>query len=289
MAADVLKFEYLTQLLWDSNYIPVVLKLLNQQDVVTNLTTKSDRPERAYFRICNLHSLSPQPLAYSSTESSSPDEACPPPIRFARPDQQRAYPQPTGSPPPPAQTQAPLSDPLPVVITDYSWRNFFSIINVMRVLQKVVKGKSHRNLALVQFRSSMILRKPLKCLQKELRLYTLKVFKGQIPYCGRKWRQGNMRIITSIYLHCRPELRDDWLAGGDVDADVEEAGPQEEALRALTLFYNVSWFPRSMGTDMGLLEEERDFFRRELVRMAEAGDDDGMGGEKDMGGEVGWT
>jgi len=269
---DVLKFEYFTQLLWDSNYIPLVLKLLNQQDVAASLTAKTDRPERAYFRICNLHSLSPQPLA-SSTESSSPDDACPPPIRFSRPDQQ---------PPPP--TSPPPSTELPLTITDFSWRNFFTSINIMRVLQKVVKGKSHRNLALVQFRSSVILRKPLKCQQRELRLYTLKVFKGQVPYCGRKWRQSNMRVITSIYLHCRPELRDDWLAGGDVDADVEEAVPQEEALRALTLFYNIRHYPRSMGADVGLLEEERDFFRRELVRMEEMDE-----GEEKWGGEVGWS
>lgn len=109
------------------------------------------------------------------------------------------------------------------MITDFSWRNFFTAINFLRVMQKMVKGKAHRNLALVQYKSSAILRKPLKCQQKELWLYTLKLFKGQVPYCGRKWRQSNMRVITNIYLYCRPELRDDWLAGGDVDVEVEES------------------------------------------------------------------
>lgn len=32
-----------------------------------------------------------------------------------------------------------------------------------------------------------------------------------------------MKVITAIYLHCRPDLRDEWLAGIDVDADVEES------------------------------------------------------------------
>jgi hypothetical protein len=278
---DVLKFEYFTQLLWDSNYIPLVLKLLNQQDIPASLTAKTDRPERAYFRICNLHSLCPQPLTSSSTESSSPDEACPPPIRFSPQQQQQQQQQATLATDPPAA---------PEIITQFSARNFFTSINLMRILHKVVKGKSHRNLALVQFRSALILRKTLKAQQKDLRLYTLKVFKGQVPYCGRKWRQSNMRVITSIYLHCRPELRDDWLAGGDVDADVEEAGPQEEALRALTLFYNVRYYPRSMGADLGLLEEESDFFRRELVRM-QVGEEEEEELEvvKDWGGEVGWS
>jgi len=32
-----------------------------------------------------------------------------------------------------------------------------------------------------------------------------------------------MKVITAIYLHCRPDLRDEWLAGVDVDADVEDS------------------------------------------------------------------
>jgi hypothetical protein len=34
---------------------------------------------------------------------------------------------------------------------------------------------------------------------------------------------ANMKVITSIYLNCRPELRDEWLAGSDVDNDVSDA------------------------------------------------------------------
>lgn len=154
------------------------------------------------------------------------------------------------------------------MITDFSWRNFFTSINLMRILQKVVKNKAHRNLALVQYKSSVILRKPLKCPQTELRLYTLKVFKGQVPYCGRKWRQSNMRVITSIYLYCRPELRDDWLAGGDIDEEVEESVPQENALRALTTFYNSRRWPKEMGVTQRVKEMEDDFFIRELEKLS---------------------
>lgn len=32
-----------------------------------------------------------------------------------------------------------------------------------------------------------------------------------------------MKVITSIYLNCRPELRDDWLAGTDQDTELEDA------------------------------------------------------------------
>jgi len=89
-----------------------------------------------------------------------------------------------------------------------------------------------------------------------------------------------MRVITSIYLFCRPELKDDWLSGGDVDSEVEESLPQEQALRSLTHFYNVRRYPKSMGADIEMMEMERDFFRREIDKMEV--------GEWDAAGLEGW-
>lgn len=134
-------------------------------------------------------------------------------------------------------------------------------------MQKICKNKAHRNLMLVQYKSSQYLRKSLKIPQPQLRLYTLKLFKNQVPYCGRKWRQANMRVITAVYLHCRPELRDDWLAGSDVDADVDESVPLEQALRALTHWFNLKRYPERLGAEQGVLDREQDFFRRELERL----------------------
>lgn len=34
---------------------------------------------------------------------------------------------------------------------------------------------------------------------------------------------ANMKVITAIYLNCRPDLRDEWLMTVDVDADAEES------------------------------------------------------------------
>lgn len=160
-------------------------------------------------------------------------------------------------------------NPLPhEPITDFSRRNFYSLINYLRVMQKICKHKAHRNLLMVQYKSSNILRKSLKVPQQELRLYTLKIFKNQVPYCGRKWRQSNMRVITAVYLHCRPELRDEWLAGSDVDAEVEEALPLEQALRSLTHWFNVRRYPDKMGSEVSeAMREERDFFVRELDKV----------------------
>lgn len=91
------------------------------------------------------------------------------------------------------------------LISDYSWRNFFSVINFVHILQKLTKRKTHRVLLLVQYKSSVrptlrlsragltnlqaILKRILKVSHPTLQLYVLKVIKSQVPYCGRKWRQ----------------------------------------------------------------------------------------------------
>lgn len=78
-----------------------------------------------------------------------------------------------------------------------------------------------------------------------------------------------MRVITAIYLYCRPELRDDWLAGSDIDAEVEDALPLEQALRGLTHWWHLRRYKGVMAGSEGaaVMDEERDFFVRELESM----------------------
>ncbi|GJC82140.1 Factor arrest protein 11 [Colletotrichum liriopes] len=302
--SHVLKFEYMTQLLLDSNYLPLVLKLFAHQDVQQVVDSKTDRLENSFFHFCNLRSkFKDKPPVEAEPEEESEDEAAPPPIKRRRS-------------PPRATTAAtrdsddntklegqaavrpevdelgyPVNDLPAEPITDFSRRNFFSLINYLRIMQKICKHKAHRNLLLVQYKSANILRKSLKIPQPELRLYTLKLFKNQVPYCGRKWRQSNMRVITAVYLHCRPELRDEWLAGSDVDAEVDSALPLEQALRSLTHWFNVRRYPDKIAVELrAALREEQDFFTRELEKLdmnwADVGADDGANSEWDEA--AGW-
>ncbi|KAI1449886.1 N1221-domain-containing protein [Annulohypoxylon stygium] len=283
--SHILKFEYLSQLLLDSNYLPLVLKLFAHQDIQQVVDSKTDRLEYSFFQFCNdnahpIDKAPQEPTEIDGPEDESEDDAAPPPIKRRRsPHEQVAAGAEIGDAANKTDGRVPTRpevdelgypvNPLPKEpITDFSRRNFFALINYLRIMQKICKNKAHRNLLLVQYKSSNIIRKSLKVPQNELRLYTLKLFKNQVPYCGRKWRQSNMRVITAIYLHCRPELRDEWLAGSDVDAEVEEALPLEQALRSLTHWFNVRRYPNQMAADIReALRNEQDFFKRELEKL----------------------
>lgn len=241
-----------------------------------------------FFHFCHFHSEQPPKEEEEEEEadrepSPGEDDAVPPPILRHRPDTAAASSSVRGPSPDEAvpglleshnrpevdELGYPTAPPPKEPITDFSFRNFFSAINYLHIMQKITRNKAHRCLLLVQYKSSAILRKGLKIPDPNLRYYTLKLFKSQVPYCGRKWRQGNMRVITAIYLYCRPELRDDWLAGSDVDAEVEEALPLEQALRGLTHWWHLRRYKEVMGGDEGtsIMQDERDFFVRELEAM----------------------
>ncbi|BGP36956.1 Factor arrest protein 11 [Rhodotorula kratochvilovae] len=238
--SHVMKFHYFSQLLVDSNCLLLILKMFGMQEVSTLVRVKHDRPEHNFFKFCHDH-MNP------SSVSPRPEDAvlsAPPP--GARPGSAGSSPASTS-----ACASAPSSagarstswgDDEVELVSDYSWRNFFSTINFVHILQKLTKRKTHRILLMVQYKSSAILKRILKVSHPTLQLYVLKVIKSQVPYCGRKWRQANMKVITAIYLHCRPDLRDEWLAGVDVDADVEESLPHEQALRSLVRFFNTKHY-----------------------------------------------
>ena len=349
---DVLKFEYLTQLLLDSNYIPLVLKLFAHQDIQQVVDSKMDRVENRYcnqccwrrgvhiltaclsfFQFCNLRSRlrdkdlsdidideeleGEAEVADEKPEESDEEDAVPPAIKRHRAvaessetgegkDEEHGEEEEeeeedgegeAGSTADDQSLTRPEVDelgypvnPLPSEpITDFSWRNFFSLINYLRVMQKICKDRVHRNLLLVQYKSSTILRKSLRVPQPELRLYTLKLFKNQVPYCGRKWRQSNMRVITAVYLHCRPELRDEWLAGSDIDAEVDAALPLEQALRALTYWLNTRRYPGAIAAELrAAVREEQTFFARELEKLDPNWTDAGDDGMSDVDHFEGW-
>ena len=49
------------------------------------------------------------------------------------------------------------------------------------------------------------------------------VFIGVSDEGGLTTVLGNMKVITAIYLNCRPDLRDEWLCGTDQEVEPDDA------------------------------------------------------------------
>lgn len=120
----------------------------------------------------------------------------------------------------------------------YSWRNIFSCINLLRILNKLTKWKHSRIMMLVVFKSAPILKKTLKVRHAMMQLYVLKLLKMQTKYLGRQWRKSNMKTISAIYSKVRHRLNDDWAFGNDLDARPWDFQAEECTLRSCVDRFN---------------------------------------------------
>lgn len=236
-ASHILKFHHLTQLLLDSNCLVLVLKIFGLQELSQMVQTKNEMPDCSFFQYLHLNASKA-----AKDKTAEPDPPAENSVKVTEEDGEEVE-----------------------VITDYSWRNFFAAINLVKILQKITKHRVHRILLMCQYKSSAILKRVLRVNHPMLQLQVLKLVKSQMPYFGRKWRSSelaekvyeltpaNMKIITSIYLNCRPELRNDWLVGVEADLEAEDqivGIPQEHALRSLIAFYNKMNYAAHMAPSM---------------------------------------
>ncbi|RWS25142.1 hypothetical protein B4U80_04181 [Leptotrombidium deliense] len=114
----------------------------------------------------------------------------------------------------------------------YCWRNVFSCINLVRILNKLTKWKHSRIMMLVVFKSAPILKRALKVRHAMLQLYFLKLLKMQAKYLGRQWRKSNMKTMSAIYQKVRHRLTDDWAFGNDLDSRPWDFQAEEFTLQA---------------------------------------------------------
>ncbi|XP_043461418.1 striatin-interacting protein 1 [Leptopilina heterotoma] len=120
----------------------------------------------------------------------------------------------------------------------YCWRNVFSCINLLRILNKLTKWKHSRVMMLVVFKSAPILKRTLKVMHAMMQLYVLKLLKMQTKYLGRQWRKTNMKTISVIYQKVRHRLNDDWAYGNDLEAKPWDFQGEECALRTCVDQFN---------------------------------------------------
>lgn len=119
----------------------------------------------------------------------------------------------------------------------YSWRNMFSCINLLRILNKLTKWKHSRIMMLVVFKSAPTLAKALSVKHPLLQLYILKLLKVQLKFLGRQWKKTNMKLISAIYQKVRHRLTDDWAYSND-----NEAKPWDFQAEEFTLQANINKF-----------------------------------------------
>ncbi|KAJ8938853.1 hypothetical protein NQ318_019913 [Aromia moschata] len=84
--------------------------------------------------------------------------------------------------------------------TNHCWRNVFSSINLLRVLNKLCKWKNSRIMMLAK-------------------------------YLGRNWRKSNLKTVSLIYQKVRHHLNDDWAYGNYLDAKPWDFQSEEITLR----------------------------------------------------------
>ncbi|KAI8907355.1 hypothetical protein EDD86DRAFT_209376 [Gorgonomyces haynaldii] len=116
--------------------------------------------------------------------------------------------------------------------------------HLLAMLQKITKNKPQRIFTLIQWRSSMILKRIVKLHTGNALLYALKLLKSQIPYLGRKWKTAaNLKIISLIYHHLQPRLVETYLSG-ELEMDTQEANRQEHDTRTLVQAYLERNYPQ---------------------------------------------
>ncbi|XP_014777551.1 striatin-interacting protein 1 homolog isoform X2 [Octopus bimaculoides] len=131
----------------------------------------------------------------------------------------------------------------------FCWRNLFSCINLLRILNKLIKWKHARTMMLVVFKSHPFLKHALTVKQSMMQLYVLKLLKMQTKYLGRQWRKSNMKTMSAIYQKVRHRLNDDWAFGNDLDTKPWDFQAEECALRACVDRFNNRRYGTN-GTDV---------------------------------------
>lgn len=140
----------------------------------------------------------------------------------------------------------------------YSWRNVFSCINLLRILNKLTKWKNARIMMLVVFKSAPILKRTLKVRHALMQFYVLKLLKMQTKYLGRQWRKTNMKTISAIYSKVRHRLNDDWAFGNDVDVRPWDFQDEECALRVSVDRFNQRRYGSGGEIEMDLTPVDTD-------------------------------
>lgn len=227
----VMQFEHFATLLFDTRFFLLVYRFFYAHDTLEASLRRTELRDRGFFFRCMLLSQTPYAPDYDKVII-------------------------------PQMPISPNSAHNVKEVHVFNQRYIQTAINLVKTLRMIVSKKTQRVIVVAELPSDT-LKKSLAIRQPDLNKAVWNLFKEQIPFNGRKWKYANMDIISHIYLNCRLELRDDWLVGTSVTSEVDDAYPQEVALRALVQFFNCSRYPDAMEK-LGFVRENPDFFASEM-------------------------
>lgn len=223
--SHICKLEYLSSLLFDSRYYLVVFKYFYLHTPIEKALQILDSPNEDFFRNCK---------EFSRCWDEEKEEEYLQQLELEKEMQDKKRKEELGD-------SEEIRNAEEIEFTEqfptFSNRYFLTTINLLRILRKIIQKKTQRVIVVAELPPDT-LKKTLSIFQPDIWTTVLEIFKEQVPYNGRKWRSTNMDLVSAIYLHCKTKLRDDWLINGDPNAEVEDAQPQEIAIRALIQFYN---------------------------------------------------
>ncbi|CUM66059.1 uncharacterized protein PRCAT00003713001 [Priceomyces carsonii] len=234
----VLKYYYLSSILFDLQYFNVFLEFLNKSfnnqnlQVPTN-TTIIDDSIAEYEIIISQNMLMnpeiklPQFDFFNRCLNKIPERFT---YRFINRESILKLP-----------TTVERNSPSSIQISKFNQNFCFVMVNLLNIANKIlVKSIFQRIFALNEQKPSELFKMILMNYQNKYLSYPiLKMLKKLIPYQGRKWKSVNMDLISMIYLNLKLSMKDSWLSGRDLENDFNNSYDQEIALRSLLQFYNI--------------------------------------------------
>ena len=124
-----------------------------------------------------------------------------------------------------------------------------SLTYLFKTLRYITGNKTYR-LKSLPLSIGLLFKKYYRVFCLEIYHPMLKIIKELTPFKNKRWKSEHMDLISGVFLYEKLELIDNWVSGKDIAGELNDAGGQEIALRALLQFYNFNHYNQSME-DLG--------------------------------------
>eukprot|EP00127_Corallochytrium_limacisporum_P007152 Clim_evm25s243 gene=Clim_evmTU25s243 len=122
-----------------------------------------------------------------------------------------------------------------------SYRNYFTLVSLLKVMQKLTKRKPLRTMIMIQARGPLILKRYRNIQNNTMQLTILKLYKSMSRMLGRKWRNCNMMLVSAIYHQVPHSMHDDWAYSSDAESN-KGLQVDEQALRVAVQSFNQRYY-----------------------------------------------